>query len=191
MNSVRNNLNKYFNKSSGRVISYGIKKLYRNCSKGFGLVEIIVGTSIISLSLVGILTAFNLFMRTGLANTEKIQATYILEEGVEAFRYIRDSGWSSNIGTLTEGVPYYMVFDGSGWEATTTKTIIDEVFDRTVTLANVYRRDSDSDIVASTSPDQKTLDTNTIEVEVRVIWDKHEVVYEVNIVTYFTNIFDN
>ena len=163
------------------------KNIHHHYSSGFGLIEIIIGVSIISLSLVGIVTAFNLFMRTGLTNTEKIQATYILEEGVKAFRHIRDSGWLSNIDTLARGIPYYMVFDGSGWEATTTQSLIDNIFDRTVTIEDVYRRDSDNDIVASTSLDSNTLDPNTKQITAKVLWDGKKV----NMTTYFTNIFNN
>lgn len=163
------------------------KNIHHNRHSGFGLVEIIIGTSIISMSLVGIVTAFNLFMRTGLANTEKIQATYILEESIEAFRYIRDSGWATNINTLSVDVPYNLVFDNSNWEATTTGSLIDNLFDRTVTLTDVYRRDSDNDIVASTSLDSKTLDPNIKQITAKVAWDGKEV----NATTYFANIFSN
>ena len=139
--------------------------------KGLGLIEIVVGTAIISLSLVGLVTAFNVFIRTGLSNTNKIQATYIMEEGLEAVRYLRDAGYSANISSLTSGTSYYLLFDGSDWSATTTQTLIDSRFDRIVTIADVYRRDSDDDIVASTSPDSKTLDSNTIQATVTVSWD--------------------
>ena len=79
--------------------------------KGLGLIEIVVGTAIISLSLVGLVTAFNVFIRTGLSNTNKIQATYIMEEGLEAVRYLRDAGYSANISSLTSGTSYYLLFD--------------------------------------------------------------------------------
>ena len=101
-------------------------------NNGLGLIEIIIGTAIISLSLVGLVTAFNVFMRTGLSNTNKIQATYIMEEGVEAIRYLRDGGYSSNINTLISGVPYYLLFDGSNWSTTITSSLIDNKFDRTI-----------------------------------------------------------
>ncbi|MFQ5661946.1 MAG: hypothetical protein ACE5F2_01705 [Candidatus Paceibacteria bacterium] len=163
-------------------------KLNNNYSKGMGLMEIIIGTTIISLSLVGLITAFNLFVSTGLSNTQKVQAVYILEESIEASRYIRDSGWTANISTLSKGVPYNLAFDGSNWEATTTaQASIDNVFDRTITIEDVYRRDSDDDIVASTSPDSKTLDPNTIQITAKVLWDGGEV----NTTTYFTNIFND
>lgn len=163
---------------------------YKNVKKysgGVGLIEIIVGTTIVSLSMVGLITAFNLFFRAGLANTEKIQAVYILEEGVEAFRYIRDDGWSANIATLSKDVPYYLELGPSSWEATTTALLIDNVFDRTVTVYDVYRRDSDSDIVASTSPDAKTLDPDTVKISASVVWGENEV----KTTTYFTNILNN
>jgi type II secretory pathway pseudopilin PulG len=162
-------------------------KYYSNYSKGAGLMEIIIGTTIISLSLVGLITAFNLFVRTGLSNTQKVQAVYILEESIEAFRYIRDGGWAANISSLTRNVQYNLAFDGLNWEATTTQAFIDDVFDRTITVEDVYRRDSDDDIVASTSPDSKTLDPNTIQVTAKVLWDGNEV----DSTTYFTNILNN
>ncbi len=149
--------------------------------------EIIIGTTIISLSLVGLITSFNLFVSTGLSNTQKVQAVYILEESIEAFRYIRDDGWTANISTLSKNVSYNLAFDGSNWEATTTSALIDNVFDRTITIVDVYRRDSDDDIIASTSPDSKTLDPNTVQVTASVSWDGDEV----NATTYFTNIFND
>lgn len=160
---------------------------YRIYSKGMGLMEIIIGTTIISFALVGLITAFNLFVSTGLANTQKIQAIYILEESIEAFRYIRDDGWTANISSLSRGVPYNLLFDGSSWEATTTQALIDGVFSRTITIADVYRRQTDDDIIASTSPDSKTLDPNTIQITAEVVWDGEKV----NAITYFTNILDN
>ena len=156
-------------------------------SRGLGLIEIIVGTSIITLSMVGLITTFSFFMRAGLANTERIKAIYILEESTEAFRYMRDAGWTTDITTLSKDVPYHLVVNNSNWEATTTESLIDDMFDRTITIVDVYRRNSDSDIVASTSPDSKTLDPNTVEVTAKVAWNENEV----KSTTYLTNIFNN
>lgn len=156
-------------------------------SKGIGLIEIIVGTTIISLSMVGLITAFNLFIRAGLSNTQKIQAIYLLEESSEAFRHMRDGGWTANIDSLSKDAPYHLALESSGWYATTTQSLIDNVFDRTVTIYDVYRRDSDSDIVASTSPDAKTLDPNIVQVTADVVWDRGKV----SATTYLTNMFNN
>jgi len=156
-------------------------------SNGIGLIEIIIGTSIISLSMVGLIAAFNLFIRAGLANTNKIQAIYLLEESSEAFRHMRDSGWTININSLSKSTPYYLSLESSSWVATTTTALIDGVFDRTITIYDVYRRDSDNDIVASTSPDSKTLDPNIVQITTSVAWDKGDV----NSTTYLTNMLNN
>jgi type II secretory pathway pseudopilin PulG len=155
--------------------------------KGIGLIEIIIGASIISLSMVGLITAFNLFIRAGLTNTDKIQAIYLLEESSEVFRYIRDGGWTTNINSLSKNTPYYLVLENSNWSATTTQALIDETFNRTITIYDVYRRNSDSDIVASTSPDAKTLDQNIVQITANVFWDKGSV----DSTTYLTNMLNN
>ena len=172
-------------------ISNGMK-IKHKYNRGLGLMEIVIGTAIISLSLVGLVTAFNVFMRTGFSNTNKIQAAYIMEEGVEAVRYLRDSGWSSNISALTSGVPYYLLFDGSDWDTTLTKVLIDNKFERNVTIADVYRRDSDDDIVDVSSADPKTLDSNTIKGTVKVSWEgSGSAQNEISTVVYFTDFFNN
>lgn len=159
---------------------------------GLGLMEIVIGISIISLSLVGLVTAFNVFMRAGLSNTNKIQATYIMEEGLEAIRYLRDSGWASNISSLTSGTPYYITFDGSNWSTNATKTLIDNKFERNITIADVYRRNLDDDIIDISSPDPKTLDPNTKKATIGVFWDGFgSTTNEVNAVIYFTDFFNN
>lgn len=160
--------------------------------RGLGLMEIVVGTAIISMSLVGLVTAFNVFVRAGLSNTNKTQATYIMEEGIEALRYLRDGGWSSNISSLSKGTPYYFTFDGSNWGTTITKALIDNKFDRTVVLKDVYRRNSDDDIVDISSGDPKTLDPDTIQATVDVSWSGSGIASgNVNATLYLTNFFDN
>jgi hypothetical protein len=131
-------------------------------------------------------------MRTGLSNTNKIQATYIMEEGVEAIRYLRDGGYSSNINTLISGVPYYLLFDGSNWSTTITSSLIDNKFDRTITIADVYRRDSDDDIVDILSSDPKTLDGSTVQATVKVMWDGLGIAQEeISSIIYLTDFFNN
>lgn len=155
--------------------------------KGMGLLEIVIGTSIISISMIGLIFTFNFFIRAGFKNTEKIQAVYLLEEATEVLRYMRDDSWSSNIAPLLKDIPYYLLLDSSIWEATTTISFIDNIFDRTILISDVYRRDSDSDITASTTTDSKTIDTNTVKITVKVVWDDKEV----EAITYLTNIFNN
>lgn len=141
-------------------------------NNGIGLVEVIVGTAIISVSLVSIVTAFNLYVRAGLTTTEKIQATYLAEEGLEVIRSLRDSGWTDGpFSALDAGTPYYLVFSSGAWEATTTPMTNLGTFTRTVSIEEVYRRNTDDDIVEQSSPDAKTLDPNTKKVTATVVWE--------------------
>lgn len=135
--------------------------------RGFGLVEIVVGTTIISLSLAGMLAAFNLFVRASLANTPRIQATFLAEEGLEAARFLRDAGWL-NVSALAVGTPYYPSFSGSAWtfSATPTTTL---GFTRTVTFGTAYRRTSDHDLVDASSGDPKAADADARLVTVSVL----------------------
>ena len=152
--------------------------------RGAGLLEVVIGAAIIAVVLLGTVAAFQAFVRSGLATTAKLQASFLAEEGVEAMRSIRDRSWSEFAGL--SGSTYHLVFS-SEWDATTTTQTIDGVFARTVAVGDVYRRVSDSDIVASTSLDAKSLDPNTKRVEVEVIWGDTSTVESV---TYLTNLFE-
>ncbi len=152
--------------------------------RGFGLVEVVVGTAIISITIVGMLAAFNLFLRASFAHTARAQATFFAEEGLEAARYLRDTGWA-NVAGLATGTPYYLTLTGSTWAASATATTSLGGFSRTVTFADVYRRTSDHDIVEMSSPDMKAVDTDVRRASVRVTGRGADV----TMATYLTNIF--
>ncbi len=143
----------------------------QNTQDGVGIIEVVIGTSIIALSLVGVVAAFILHFQAGSENTKKIQATYLLEEGVEIARFLRDVSWVSNIAPLDSSTDYYLNFDGLSWQITSTpQPYIDGTFERKLTIGDVYRRNSDSDIVSATSTESKTIDTNIHLITVSVSW---------------------
>ncbi len=131
--------------------------------------EILVAVAVLLVSFVSVLTAFHLAVRQGRGTLEQVQAAALAEEGVEAMVALRDAWWN-NLASLTLGVPYDLSFNGAQWATTLSPQTIDGVFRRTVTLEEVYRRDADKDIVASTSPDAKTVDAGTKKLVVRVAW---------------------
>lgn len=157
--------------------------------RGFSLVEVIIGTALILISLTGLVAGYSFYLKAGLKNTDALKAAFLLEEGAEAVTLLRDDGWSA-LSSLTAGVPYYLSWSGTKWTATSTATTTDALFMRTVTLDEVYRRNSDKDIVASSSPDAKTLDANTRKLTVRVSWGTAPSVEERQAVTYLTNLFE-
>jgi len=153
---------------------------------GMGLIEIVMTVAIISLTLFGTIVAFQFHLRTGLATTDRIKAAFLLEEGIEAVRFLRDTDWS-NIGTLTVEAEYHLATTTNGWEATTTPQLIDGTFTRTFVLSDVYRKTVDDDIVPESASDPKALDPGTKRVTARVVWG--EPTQELEAITYLTDLF--
>lgn len=152
-------------------------------NNGFGVAEIVVAVAVISLSVFGLLTVASVSLKTLRANTNNIQAAFLLEEGVEAVRVLRDSGWSANISPLGIGTNYYLSFNGTTWQATTTNVFIDNFFERKFVVSNV-NRDGNDDIAAS-----GTLDLNTKKITVSVSWPSQTGTTTKSISTYMTKLF--
>lgn len=171
---------------SAEGVSAQAGNVERGISKrGISLVEVVIGTALILASLTGLTAAYSFYLKAGLRTIPELQGTFLLEEGMEAAALIRDDGWTG-FGALTADTPYFLEWSGGKWRTTATPSLVDGVFRRTLTFSPVYRRNSDKDIVASTSPDGKTLDLNTREVTVRVFGAGAEL----TAVTYLTNLFE-
>jgi len=154
-------------------------------NKGFSLVEIVIGASIISLFLFASVPLFQSYLKAGSQNTKIIQASFLLEEGIEAVKMLRDNGWQNNITTLDTGTEYHLYFNGVSWETSNSSNQIDGVFRRTVTLSDVYRDNSDN--IAESG----TIDSDTQKVDVSVSWLGNRGTTTKTLSTYITNIFDN
>ncbi len=151
-------------------ILYGMQESkIKTLHLGFSLTEVLVGASIISVALIAILNAYGYLIRAEIGSVNSLKATYLLEEGIEASHYLRDKGWASNIASLGTTTKYYLYLSSSGgvgvWQATTTKQIYGGIFERTMTLSDVYRSSATQDI----SP-TGILDPNTIKIKISVSW---------------------
>lgn len=151
--------------------------------KGFGLIEIVVGTSIISVAFLGLMSVANLSLKVLQKSSNNIKAGFLMEEGVEAIKIIRDDGWN-NISSLSSGVNYYFDFNGTSWTATTTSSYIDDIFERKFILNNV-ERDANDDIVVSGANDP-----NTKKITIYVSWKENNGITTQSFSTYITNLFD-
>src|SRR3989338_7515749 len=100
---------------------------------GFSLVEVLIGTALILLSLTGLVTGYSFYLKAGLKNTDALKAAFLLQEGAEAVTLLRDDAWST-LSSLAVGVPYYLSWNGTTWVATSTATTTDALFTRTFTL---------------------------------------------------------
>ena len=151
-------------------------------STGFGLIEIIAGTAIISVALVSLVTISQMSLSVSSETTSIVQASFLLEEGAEAIKILRDSGWG-NIDSLSKGVPYYFEFSDSKWGTTTVNNYIDGKFERSFVVDGVWR-DINDDISSS-----GVFDHNTNKISVYVSWSGRNGTTTKEIIFYVTNIF--
>ena len=95
-------------------------------TKAFTLIEVLVAGAIIAASIGAVIGAYTLFLKDSFQNTPNIQATLLAEEGIEAVKTMRDSGWNANIKNLTLGTSYYLSFNTTTnlWSSTTTSSSI-------------------------------------------------------------------
>jgi len=171
---------------AGSVAHAPCYMLYATCRRGVSLVEVIVATAILFVALTGLITAYNMFVRAGLTTLKTIQATYLVEEGVEAVASMRDFGWTANIASLTAGSNYYLSWNGSRWLATSTASKIDNTYTRYFTLANVNRNSSDAIVTSGGSAD-----AGTRKLTVSVSWQNGATTTSRTVSTYITNLFTN
>ncbi|MDQ5971636.1 MAG: hypothetical protein QG566_582 [Patescibacteria group bacterium] len=135
-------------------------------SYGFALVEVMVSCAILSAVTIALLSYAQKGLELSNLSLRQTQANYLLEDGAEAIKTIRDANWT-NISGLTAGTTYYLSYDTSTnvWSLTTTPSVVDGIFTRTVVF-NTVSRDTNDDIVASGG----TLDTGTMQVTITNTW---------------------
>lgn len=163
------------------------RSLQYNTNRGVSFVEIIVAAAIILVLVGTVISVYNLYLSRVDETTATIKASYLLEEGVEATKTLRDDGWSNNIATLDHDTEYYLTFatSSSSWNTTTDPQWIDDSYKRWITLEEVYR-DSEDDIASS-----GTSDDGTKKLTVHVAWEGLSGTSTKTTTTYITNMFDN
>jgi Tfp pilus assembly protein PilV len=154
--------------------------------RGFSMIEALIASSICLMVFLGVAIAFRMTVKAAFNNTARLQAAYLEEEGQEAVRILRDNGWTTNIASHSSGTTFYLTWDGSTWNATSTKTYVDSFFERSVVLNDVYRNSS-QDIVTNGG----TLDPKTKKATVSVLWRENGATTTRSLATYLTNIFNN
>ncbi len=150
---------------------------------GFALVDVIVAASIISVSLFAFVSVAQKSVELSKKSLYSTEAGFLLEEGAEAVKMIRDGAWT-NITGLSTSSTYYLSWSGSAWSLTTTSSTIG-VFTRTITVANV-NRDANDDITTSGG----TLDSGTKKITVTVSYPYGASTTTRTLPFYISNIFN-
>ncbi len=149
---------------------------------GFALVEILVATSIITVTLLSVATIAQSSIKMSRRSLNASEASYLVEEGAEAVKIIRDNAWS-NISGLTNGTTYYLSYSGGTWSLSTTVSTIG-IFTRTIVFSAV-NRDSNDDITSSGG----TADTGTRLVTETVSWPDGSTTATKTLSLYIADIF--
>jgi len=156
---------------------------------GFGVIEVLIASGIIGATIFSLYYIFVLGTRLSSDAGNKVSGNFLAEEGLEAARFLRDSGWHANISGLTPGTNYYVAFNkiNSAWSiAASAPAPIDGVFYRTLTVENVSR-DSDDNIVSSGG----TVDPYTKKINIEVAWQGSGATSTILLSTYLADLFEN
>lgn len=160
------------------------KNKFFNKNKGFTIIEVLVACFIISIVTISLMSATSKGISLSNNALSKVQANFLLEEGAEAVKSIRDTDWDI-ISNLNLNTIYYLSFDNNSntWSFVTDSFLIDEKFTRTITFYEVYRDDEDN--ISSSG----TIDPGFRMVEVNVSWPSSVGTTSKYIKFYLANIF--
>ena len=156
-----------------------IKK--HNRKNGFMMVEIIVAISIIVISILAMMSVTQKTIFVSRQSLHATQASFLLEEGAEVVRILRDNSWD-NISGLVSEIDYYPVFS-STWDLSSVPTTVG-IFTRTINIANVNRNITTADISA-----EGTEDADTKFITVVVSWNEGGQLITKTLSFYIMNIF--
>ena len=152
---------------------------------GFGLVEIVIGSAIISLALLGVLSVAVNSVRVSEYSLREAQAGYLLLDGGEAVRSMRDISWA-NISGLSTTTTYYLTFSTSTatsrFATTSTNIFVDGIFERSFTTKDVFRDGSDN--ISPTG----TYDAGIRKIKMNVSWWNRGATTTKSAEFYLTNI---
>ena len=172
-----------------------LNKNKKKLLSGFTIIEVLVACAIISISMFALMqTAQKGIQLSGVA-LKKSQASFLLEEGAEAVKSIRDNNWTTISNLSLSPTQYHLFFNNSSsaWVLDTSSTSLVgsttvyplNGFDRKVPIYSVGRDDSD-DILESGG----TIDPRTKKVTVEVSWNSSGVANTKSLSFYITDIFN-
>ena len=149
--------------------------------QGSLMVEVIVVVSIVTVSILVALTVAQKSIYLARQSLHHSQSAFLLEEGAEAVKVIRDNAWSG-ISSLTLSTDYYLSFSGDTWTLSTTPSQVG-AFTRRIVFSSAYR-DANQDLALS-----GTLDDQTRLVTVTVSWTEGTQTLSKTLQFYLTDLF--
>ncbi len=121
---------------------------------GFMTVEVLIGVSIITISILASMTVAQKSIYVSRQALHFSQANFLLEEGAEVIRIVRDDNWN-NISSLVLDTDYYPSFSLDSWSLSLIPNTIG-IFTRKINILNVKRDDATKDISTIGTEDDGT-----------------------------------
>ena len=168
------------------VFSHNSLFMIHDSRLGFGLVEIIIAVSIVSLTLAAFLQVGVISVKLLRNEKENLEATLLAEEALEAVRAIRDESWILNIDPLTNATTYYPVLQGGKWVLSVSSPgLINNRYQRYVLFDAVSRTSVDpgKDQISTAVSGVYDDSANTRKVTSQVLWGTKQK----ELVSYITN----
>lgn len=161
-----------------------MRNIFKNnkMAAGFMTLEVLIAVSIITVSILASTAVAQKSIYVSRQALHYTQASFLLEEGGETVRIVRDNAWN-NISSLTPGTNYYPTFTGGTWTLSLTPNTVG-IFTRKVVITNVSRDNVTKDI-ASVGTD----DPGTKLVTITVSWPEGGTTISKNLSFYIFNIF--
>ncbi len=155
--------------------------------KGSLSIEILVAVTIVTIAVLSAMAVANKSVFVARQSTHYAQASFLLEEGAEVVRVIRDKNWTT-LSDATVGTTHYLKFNGTEWLYTTDKNeaTSNGIFTRTINFAYVNRDSTTGDIVSSGG----TEDAGTRLVTVSVSWPEGGNIKTKTLSLYLTDLFE-
>src|SRR3989344_3633729 len=125
-----------------------------NSSRGFMLIEVVVFSAIVALSVVAFTAVAQKSIYLSRQALRGAQAAFLLEEGAEVARLVRDEDWE-NIAGLDAETDYYPLFADNAWTLSVSPSVVG-IFTRKVNTESVNRDPSNDDIAETGTPDPGT-----------------------------------
>ncbi|GEM_PF-2795611 len=149
-----------------------------NREAGWLLVEVLIGVAIFSVVAAFLLASFYSYLEYGTAGVDRLQASYLLQEGVEQSRLVRDRDWEL-VPEGDEGQQFRLKEQDGKWdiqELDGEEEVIEKgaaEFVRTVWVEDVCRHNESKEIVSCSEPlePNEFLDQDTRLLTVEVEWD--------------------
>lgn len=152
--------------------------------RGISIVEIVVAAAIISISVVGIVGAIQVYLKIVYQNTRQTQAVLLLDETAEAIQSIRDQDYSS-IADLNTNTTYTVFWNGSAYQIGTSPITLQYNMTRTFTLEDIKR--NSQDVIVQSG----TIDPNTKKAVITIKWPYKDSQQTLTSEVLIHNLYDN